>query len=164
MRDVLLDANVNRVVVRNIGLTSEQVNRLEHDVLTRGNVKGRHSPACITADRNENITRRASARRIRWRAFFGGFERRPCGNDVGTLHVQDIVKRHSMKDGRYIVVSAITAIADAQKQVHLRRRHKLKPCALDLRRARNGDHIDRDLERGTLTTHAFSLFRGKRFT
>ena len=44
VRDVLLDANVNRVVVRNIGLTSEQVNRLEHDVLTRGNVKGRHSP------------------------------------------------------------------------------------------------------------------------
>ena len=74
------------------------------------------------------------------------------------------MKRHSMKDGRYIVVSVITAIADAQKQVHLRRRYKLKPRALDLRRARNGDHIDWDLERGALTTHAFSLFRGERFT
>ena len=69
-----------------------------------------------------------------------------------------------MKDGRYIVVSAITAIANAQKQVHLCRRHKLKPCTLDLRRARNGDHVDRDLKRGTLTTHAFSLLRGERFT
>ena len=92
-----------------------------------GTLRGATPPACITADRNENITRRASARRVRWRAFFGGFERRARGNDVGTLHVQNIVKRHGMKDGRYIVVSVITAIADAQKQVHLRRRYKLKP-------------------------------------
>ena len=69
-----------------------------------------------------------------------------------------------MKDRRHVVVSIITAIADAQKQVHLRRSHKLKTRALDLRRARDRDHIDRNLERGTLTTHAFSLFRGERFT
>lgn len=74
------------------------------------------------------------------------------------------MKRHSVKDCRHVVIPVITTIADAQKQVHLRRRHKLKPRALDLRRARNGDHIDRDLKRGTLTTHAFSLLRGERFT
>ena len=113
VRDVLLDANVNRVVVRDIGLTCEQVNRLEHDVIAYGDVEGRHSPARIAADRNKDIARRASARRVRWRAFFGGFERRARGNDVRTLHVQNIVKRHGMKDRRHVVVSIITAIADA---------------------------------------------------
>ena len=164
VRDVLLDANVNRVVVRNIGLACEQVDRLEHDVLTHGNVERRHSPTRVATDRNENITRRASARRVRWRTFFGRLEHRSRGDDVGTFHVQDIVKRHGMKDGRHVVIPVIATISDAQKQVHLRRSHKLKPRALDLRRARNGDHIDRDLERGALTTHAFSLFRDERFT
>ena len=164
MGNVLLDVHVERVVVGNIRFAREQVNRLEHNILAHGNVEGRHSPSCVATYRDEDVARRPSARRIRRSALFGGFKRHTRSDDIGTLHVQHVVKRHGMKDRRHVVVSIITAIADAQKQVHLRRRHQFKPCALDLCRAGDGNHIDRDFKRCTLTTHLFSLVRVLSFT